>query len=130
MTLLSLLSYWECPQCHGKTQFTKRQIENGIDECPKCGWASDERKDRMNKFAKMMNDLPSTNQLVDLHTIPRIIPAKKDMTGIIKFLDEYFGRTPTESECLRFAMFLESFESTPTLVECRDFLVLLKRNEP
>lgn len=124
MTLLSLLSYWECPKCHGKSQFTKRQIENGIDECPKCGWKSEAKKDRIKKFAQMMNDLPPAPYKT---MAPMNAPAKKDILGIIKYLEEYFGRVPTESECLRFAMFLDSFDGKPTQDECGDFLALLRR---
>ncbi len=53
------------------------------------------------------------------------IPRKFDMMGMIEYMHKRSGRIPTESECLRFNAFLNSFSIAPTEKECTDFLRLL-----
>jgi hypothetical protein len=53
------------------------------------------------------------------------VPDKFDMQGMIGYLHKFSGRIPTENECLRFYMFLRSFEGNPTQKECEDFLRIL-----
>lgn len=53
------------------------------------------------------------------------IPEKYDMEGIINYLHKFSGRIPTENECLRFHMFLQTSLGEPTQRECEDFLRLL-----
>jgi hypothetical protein len=54
-----------------------------------------------------------------------IIPDKYDMQGMIGYLHKFSGRIPTESECMRFHMFLQSFDGKPSQKECAYFLRLL-----
>jgi hypothetical protein len=58
------------------------------------------------------------------HKKPRI-PDKFDMMEIIEYLYKSAKRPPTESECLRFHMWLQSFQGKPTEKECTDFLILI-----
>jgi hypothetical protein len=53
------------------------------------------------------------------------VPNKYDMQGMIRYLHQYSGRIPTESECLRFHMFLNSFSGKPSERECTEFLMLM-----
>jgi hypothetical protein len=54
------------------------------------------------------------------------VPDKFDMQGIIKYLHHNLGRLPTENECLRFHMFLGTYQQKPTDGECKEFINLLK----
>lgn len=58
------------------------------------------------------------------------VPDKFDMQGMIGYLHKRAGRIPTENECLRFYMFLQTFVWKPTEKECTDFLRLLGMVKP
>jgi uncharacterized SAM-dependent methyltransferase len=53
------------------------------------------------------------------------VPDKYDMQAMIGYLHKKAGRIPTESECLRFHMFLNSFAGEPSERECTEFLMLM-----
>jgi len=70
-------------------------------------------------------EIAKNKRLQDTQWNKQPIPDKFDMQGIIKYLHEYSGRIPNENECLRFNMFLESFQGKPSERECSDFLQVL-----
>jgi ribosomal protein L37AE/L43A len=68
---------WECPNCHVKSKFTRRDIRIGIWKCPNCGWLS---KDAQH-FADMIDHIKRD---IDKRKIERDELTNKNFSSRIK----------------------------------------------
>ena len=107
---------FKCPYCQEEIEITQ-------SERAKTGFKKfDDHKaacfrKRNPNFGKIMEAAYKASELPE-------VPKKYDMQGIIGYLHRSLGRIPTETECLRFNMLLET---NPSKQECHDFAVLLRR---
>jgi hypothetical protein len=70
-------------------------------------------------------EIARNKRLQNVQAVKQRIPDKGDIEGMIGYLHKISGRIPTENECLRFHMFLNTFAGKPTERECTEFLTLL-----
>jgi ribosomal protein L37AE/L43A len=48
---------WECPECHKKSKFTRRDIRTGIWKCPNCNWLSKDAQCINDMIVRAKNDI-------------------------------------------------------------------------
>lgn len=75
-------------------------------------------------FKKHFPKFESLVERVVADKTTRSAPDKFDMQGIIKYLHESLGYVPSETQVLRFHMYLQT---NPSAKECEDFGIMLRR---
>ena len=110
---------FKCPYCQEEIEITQRErAKSGFKKFDDHKAACFRKQNP--DFGKIMDFAERMRKEVEI--LPEV-PEKHDMNGIISYLHRAFGRIPTESECLRFHMLLQT---TSSKQECWDFTKLLR----